>query len=125
MDVFDQVAEFQNVFAQPVAAIPAALDKVRAKQRRDFLAEEFDEYEQALAAGDFIEQLDGLTDIIYIAAGTMIEMVGPHLAREIFNEVHASNLSKTDPVTGKAIIKDGKVQKGAAYFRPDIADVIS
>lgn len=124
-DIFDQVAEFQHAYGQPVAAFPAPLTDERLRQRWDFLDEEVNtEYADAINTRNFIEQLDALADTVYIAAGTMIEMVGPDLARRILDEVHASNLSKLG-ADGKPIIVGGKVRKGPNYRAPDIASVLS
>lgn len=124
-DIFDQVAEFQHAYGQPVAHTPAPLTDDRLRQRWDFLDEEVNtEYTDAINTRDFIEQLDALADTIYIAAGTMIEMVGPDLARRILDEVHVSNLSKLG-ADGNPIIVGGKVRKGPNYRAPDIANVLS
>lgn len=124
-DIFDQVAEFQHAYGQPVAAFPAPLTDERLLQRWYFLDEEVNtEYTDAINTRDFIEQLDALADTVYIAAGTMIEMVGPDLARRILDEVHVSNLSKLG-ADGNPIIVGGKVRKGPSYRAPDIASVLS
>ncbi|MFJ1700421.1 hypothetical protein ACIOHC_36120 [Streptomyces sp. NPDC088252] len=45
--------------------------------------------------------------------------------REVFDAVHASNMSKLDPVTKKPVLReDGKVLKGAGYFEPDVHQVL-
>ncbi|MFH9606883.1 hypothetical protein [Streptomyces sp. NPDC017448] len=43
----------------------------------------------------------------------------------VFDAVHASNMSKLDPATSQAILReDGKVLKGPGYFEPDITRIL-
>ncbi|MFD4858405.1 pyrophosphohydrolase domain-containing protein [Streptomyces atratus] len=45
--------------------------------------------------------------------------------REAFDAVHASNMSKLDPVTQKPLLReDGKILKGPGYFEPDMIQVL-
>lgn len=74
-----------------------------------------------------IEVADGLTDILYVTLGGMATFGMP--AEELFNEVHASNMSKfvRNETTGALeCVKnaEGKVQKPASYRKPDIKGVL-
>ena len=42
------------------------------------------------------------------------------IIEKVFDEIHASNMSKADE-NGKAILReDGKILKGPGYFKPNI-----
>lgn len=97
------------------------LDAIRAEKRKDFLVEEVDEYTDALEEDDFIEQVDGLVDIIYIAIGTLLEMGIP--IRSVFEEIHDSNMRKLD-ANGKPIIEGGKIRKPEGWVGPNVAGAI-
>jgi predicted HAD superfamily Cof-like phosphohydrolase len=50
---------------------------------------------------------------------------GSEVRQEAFARVHASNMSKLDPVTGKPIRReDGKILKGPDYQPPVLIDLI-
>lgn len=63
-----------------------------------------------------------LADLLYVAYG-----LAAHIGIDIeaaFARVHAANMSKLDPETGKPLKReDGKVLKGPAYRPPDLADL--
>lgn len=45
-------------------------------------------------SGDKVEQLDALTDLLYVVNGTIIECGLEDVAEDAWNEVHRSNMSK-------------------------------
>lgn len=45
-------------------------------------------------SGDKVEQLDALTDLLYVVNGTIIECGLEDVAEQAWNEVHRSNMSK-------------------------------
>lgn len=64
-----------------------------------------------------------LADLLYVVYGTAAVLDLPMY--EIFQAVHASNMSKLGP-DGKPVYRnDGKILKGPNYFDPDIESIIS
>ena len=121
-DALKKVHEFHEIFDTLIGTKPQFPDEDTRQLRRNILEEEFKEYQSAEAANDLIEVADALADIIYIALGTAISYGIP--LDEVFNEVHASNMSKLDE-NGKPIYReDGKVLKGPNYFKPNIVEIL-
>lgn len=120
--VFDKVKEFQTIFKSNVGDKTSFPSKEERELRKNLLKEEYEEYLLAEENDDIVEVADGLGDILYIVLGTAISYGIP--LEEIFNEIHASNMSKLD-VDGKPIFReDGKILKGENYFRPNIPKII-
>lgn len=91
------------------------------QMKHKILMEELDEYLIANNHNDPVEIADAITDILYVAFGLVTKHGLDDIIVDLFNEVHASNMSKLGE-DGKPIRRaDGKVLKGPNYFRPDIA----
>ena len=83
----------------------------------DLVQEEVQELTTALDAGDEVEQLDALIDILVVAAGAL-HSLGVD-ADGAWKEVMRSNFAKVDPRTGKVTRReDGKVLKPADWEPP-------
>jgi len=83
--------------------------------------EENKETNDALLAGDLVEQIDGCLDLIYVAIGELIELgMTPELINRGMQEVHASNMTKTDENGQPIFDEGGKVLKGDNYVRADL-----
>jgi predicted HAD superfamily Cof-like phosphohydrolase len=120
--VGDMVREFHEAFGIAVRTKPVA-SPPESDLRARLLAEEVQEYYDAVEAGDIVEVADGLADIVYVAYGTALNH-GIDLDA-VLTEVHRSNMSKLG-ADGKPILRaDGKVIKGPNYSRPDIARVLN
>jgi predicted HAD superfamily Cof-like phosphohydrolase len=120
---YEQVWEFHKAFEQPRYTYPSLPDKARRELRQELLREEYEEYKVGEEANDLVAIADALADMTYIIYGTGIEYGLP--MDELFAEVHRSNMSKLDPVTGKPVYReDGKVMKPATYSRADLATII-
>lgn len=92
--------------------------------RHSLMAEENDEYLDAVRAGDMVEVADALGDMLYILCGTIISHGMQDVMSNVFRTIQASNMSKLGP-DGKPIYRaDGKVLKGPGYFKPDIAGAL-
>lgn len=92
-----------------------------------FIKDKSDELVASMLKGDLVGIADGLADLIYVVIGTAIAY-GINL-KEIFDEVHRSNMSKTvwDPESGTyTTIKDedGKVLKPETYSPANITPII-
>jgi hypothetical protein len=111
-DIFGDVERFQ-----------IAGDQIPGQTLQDLyvnlITEEYNEFIEAVKAGDRVGQLDGILDMIVVSVG-YARAAGFNF-NESWDEVQASNMSKVDPTTGKCI-KDnnGKIQKPASYFKPNL-----
>lgn len=94
------------------------------KLRYELMKEENDEYVQACVMGDEVEIADALGDKLYILIGTIITHGLEDKIEDIFNEIHASNMSKLGE-DGKPIYReDGKILKGPNFFRPNLTKIL-
>ncbi|ATA90071.1 pyrophosphohydrolase domain-containing protein [Capnocytophaga stomatis] len=119
------VAEFHKAFGLGMSQEPTInLREEITNLRFRLMAEENEEYLEAVKSKNMVEVADALGDMLYILCGTIIEHGMQHKIEEVFNEIHRSNMSKLDE-NGKPIYReDGKVMKGANYFPPDIAKIL-
>jgi predicted HAD superfamily Cof-like phosphohydrolase len=90
----NQVAEFHTTFKHPVIKNPAIPSKERSDLRVSLLAEELKELRQAIDDNDLIEVADALCDLQYVLAGAILEFGLGEKFKELFDEVHRSNMSK-------------------------------
>jgi predicted HAD superfamily Cof-like phosphohydrolase len=89
----------------------------------DLITEETGELKDAIIAGDQVEQLDALVDILVVTIGA-IRAAGWD-GEAAWNEVMKTNFNKIDPTTGKVIKrKDGKVLKPAGWKAPQLAQFV-
>ena len=116
-DLMDQAVHFRLVMDQPVGTKDAP---VLAMQQR-LIAEEFEEFNQAVADEPEVNQLKELADLVYVAfqyaaaAGWELD--------EALDRVYHSNMSKL--VDGKPLRReDGKVLKGPNYEPPYLDDLV-
>lgn len=120
------VQEFHESFDLPVKGAPHISDEKTNRLRINLLAEELEELQEALAAGDVVEVLDALTDLQYVLDGAYLSFGLQHVKDAAFDEVHRSNMSKLG-ADGKPVRResDGKVLKGPDYFKPDLSQFIA
>ena len=90
----NQVAEFHTTFKHPVIQNPVIPSKERSDLRVSLLAEELKELQQAIDDNDLIEVADALCDLQYVLAGAILEFGLGEKFKELFDEVHRSNMSK-------------------------------
>lgn len=121
----EQVQEFHETYGLPVEAAPNITDEKTNALRINLLAEELEELQEALKAGDIVEVLDALTDLQYVLDGAYLSFGLHSVKKEAFDEVHASNMSKLGE-DGKPIRResDGKILKGPNYWTPDLSKFI-
>lgn len=87
------------------------------------IVEEFNEFMQAVATNDNVEQLDACMDMIWVILGYCC--VKKFDAIGAWNEVARSNMSKIDPTTGKVIRReDGKILKPEGWKPPDLSKYV-
>ena len=115
------VREFQVAFNAPLPENPKMLNKHRAALRQRLLQEEVDELKDSK---NLIDVADALTDILYITLGTAHEYGLADRLSMLFDEVHASNMTKLGE-DGKPIYReDGKVLKPSGYRAPKLRPII-
>jgi predicted HAD superfamily Cof-like phosphohydrolase len=118
----DKVAEFMSSFGQEIKDNPEFPNEKIIHLRDKLIAEEFEEYREAINNRDMVAVADALTDLLYVIYGAG-HAYGLNLD-VAFNIVHASNMSKLGP-DGKPIYReDGKIMKGPGFFEPDLSVIV-
>ena len=112
-----------STFGQEIKNKPEFPDEKITKLRCDLIEEELSEFKDAVKNKDLKEAADALTDILYVTYGAGVAF-GIDL-NKCFDEVQKSNMSKLGS-DGKPIYdKNGKVQKGPNYFKPDLSKFVA
>jgi len=93
-NALNQVAEFHHTFKHPVIDAPAIPSKERCELRIALLAEELKELQQAVDDNNLVEVADALCDLQYVLAGAILEFGLGEKFKDLFDEVHRSNMSK-------------------------------
>jgi len=120
-----KVTDFQYAFGQLVSEKPNIPDFSLCKLRFSLMEEENNEYLEACENNNLTEVADALGDKLYILCGTIISHGMQDIIEKVFNEIHASNMSKLGE-DGKPIYReDGKVLKGPKYFRPNLEPIVN
>jgi predicted HAD superfamily Cof-like phosphohydrolase len=87
------------------------------------IEEEFNELNEAVEAGDKVEQLDALIDILVVTMGA-IRTAGFD-GEGAWKEVMKTNFAKIDPETGKVRKReDGKVLKPEGWKAPELVQFL-
>jgi predicted HAD superfamily Cof-like phosphohydrolase len=120
-DQLNAVAAFHKAFEVGVSKKPTTdVTKEIAQLRHRLMAEENNEYLDAVSANDMVEVADALGDMMYILCGTILTHGMQHIIEDIFAEIQDSNMSKLG-ADGKPIYRaDGKVMKGPNYHKPNL-----
>lgn len=115
-----QLWDFQSVYDQTRNTKPTLINPTESMLRYELGKEELIEYLEACNNDDIVEVTDALADQLYILLGTMVAHGMQGIIKDVFNEVHRSNMSKLGE-DGKPIYReDGKVLKGPNYSPPNI-----
>lgn len=93
-DSLNQVAEFHRTFHAPILEAPQIPSEARCQLRVSLLAEELDEFREAIAAGDIVAVADALCDLQYVLSGAVLEFGLGDTFKALFDEVQRSNMSK-------------------------------
>lgn len=102
------------------AADAFVLSRDRRLLRFHLLAEELGELADGLGARSEVSTLDALADLAYVNTGTALAFGLPLTAA--FDEVHASNMTKTPEAVEHA---EGKRGKGASFRPADLRSVLA
>jgi predicted HAD superfamily Cof-like phosphohydrolase len=105
--------------------LPALIPANRQMLHRRLIDEERDELFDAFDQHDLEGIVDGCLDLIYVTIGALIEHgFTPQQIELMMQEVHASNMTKTDDI-GQPVFDDtGKVLKGDNYIPVNLHDMI-
>src|SRR5580698_6096077 len=90
----NQVAEFHTTFKHPILPAPIIPSMERCKLRIELLTEELKELQQAVDDNNLVEVADALCDLQYVLSGAILEFGLGEKFKELFDEVHRSNMSK-------------------------------
>ena len=90
----NQVAEFHTTFKHPILQSPVIPSMERCKLRIELLTEELKELQQAVDDNNLVEVADALCDLQYVLSGAILEFGLGEKFKELFDEVHRSNMSK-------------------------------
>ena len=122
MTNFEKVGLFMKTFGQEVKTKASLSSEKINNLRISLIAEELEEFKEAIKNNDLKEAADALTDILYVTYGAG-HAFGVNLDK-CFEEVQRSNMSKLGD-DGKPIYNNvGKVMKGPKYFKPDLEKFI-
>ncbi len=124
-DQLKKVNEFNTVFKVGDApGSPTLLTQKEQLLRYNLMVEENREYLDACKDGDLVEISDALGDQLYILLGSILRHGMQHKIIDVFNEIHASNMSKLDSNGNPIFREDGKILKGENYFKPNLKQFI-
>ena len=122
MTNFEKVGLFMKTFGQEVKTKASLSSEKINNLRISLIAEELEEFKEAIKNNDLKEAVDALTDILYVTYGAG-HAFGVNLDK-CFDEVQRSNMSKLGE-DGKPIYNEsGKVMKGPKYFTPNLKKII-
>ena len=115
--VFTDVEVFLQACGQQHANYPTGQNDL-SRLYQNLIIEEYNEFRDALAAGNDAEQLDACFDMMWVIIGYM-KSRGWDCERA-WDEGAQSNLSKIDKETGKVIRReDGKILKPEGWQPPN------
>ena len=120
MNPFHDQEKFMRACGQTVGELNPQQYQLYA----NLIHEEFnEEFQAALAAGDRVEQLDALIDILVVTIGAIHS--GGFDAEGAWREVMSTNFAKIDRETGLVRKReDGKVLKPLGWIPPDLAPFV-
>lgn len=120
----EKVGSFHKTFLQEDKDKPTLVKENIFELRHRLMEEENNEYLEACQKEDIVGVADALGDQLYILCGTILKHGLQHKIEEVFDEIHASNLSKLDADGNPIFREDGKIMKSNRYFKPDIKKIL-
>ena len=111
-----KVKEFHDTFK--------IFQKQSGELRHKLMAEENDEYLEAIQEDDEVGIADALGDQLYILCGTILNHGMEGIIEKVFEEIHKSNMSKLDESGQPIFREDGKIMKGPTDFEPNIKSIL-
>jgi predicted HAD superfamily Cof-like phosphohydrolase len=121
--VFTDVSVFLKAVGQETPAVPQQMVSDQAELYKKLIKEEVDEFWEAEAVSDDVEQIDACFDMIWVIVGYMKSRGWD--CESIWDEGAKSNLSKIDPTTGSVRRReDGKILKPEGWKPPDFTKFV-
>lgn len=121
--VFTDVSVFLNAVGQKTPSVPQKNVSELAELYKKLIKEETEEFWEAEAASDDVEQLDACFDMIWVIVGYMKARGWD--CEAAWDEGAKSNLSKIDPATGLVRRReDGKILKPEGWKPPDFSKFV-
>lgn len=102
----------------PTLDVPSPVKELRCA----LIEEEASEFRAAVEADDIAEVADAIADLLYVVYGAALTFGIP--VREVFTEVHRSNMTKLDDEGQPILRADGKVMKGPNFSPPDLRPIL-
>jgi predicted HAD superfamily Cof-like phosphohydrolase len=116
--VFTDVSVFLRAVGQEQPASPQQTVSPQAELYKNLIKEEVQEFWEAEAVSDDVEEIDACFDMIWVIVGYMKSRGWD--CEGIWDEGAKSNLSKIDPITGLVRRReDGKILKPEGWKPPD------
>jgi predicted HAD superfamily Cof-like phosphohydrolase len=120
---FTDVAVFLRAVGQDIPSNPQQTVSDQAELYKKLIKEEVEEFWEAEAASDDVEQIDACFDMMWVIIGYMKSRGWD--CENIWDEGAKSNLSKIDPVTGSVRRReDGKILKPEGWAPPDFTKFV-
>jgi predicted HAD superfamily Cof-like phosphohydrolase len=120
---FTDVSVFLRAVGQEIPAEPQQTVSDQAELYKKLIKEEVEEFWEAEAASDDVEQIDACFDMMWVIIGYMKSRGWD--CENIWDEGAKSNLSKIDPITGSVLRReDGKILKPEGWKPPDFTKFV-
>ena len=120
---FTDVSVFLRAVGQEIPAEPQQTVSDQAELYKKLIKEEVEEFWEAEAASDDVEQIDACFDMMWVIVGYMKSRGWD--CENIWDEGAKSNLSKIDPETGLVRRReDGKILKPEGWKPPDFTKFV-
>jgi predicted HAD superfamily Cof-like phosphohydrolase len=113
----EQVTEFRKRFNLPINSGRNSNHLLH----HNLIREEFYEMISSL---NLIDLSDAIIDQMYLLFGYAIDLGIADKLESMFDEIHASNMSKLDTNGNPIYRQDGKVMKGENYFKPNLEKIL-
>ena len=102
----------------PSLDVPHVVKELRCA----LIEEEAAEFRTALEENDIVGLADAIADLLYVTYGAALTFGIP--IREVFAEVHRSNMTKLDDEGNPVYRDDGKVMKGPNFSAPRLMSLL-
>ena len=102
----------------PSLDVPDVVKELRCA----LIEEEAVEFRTALEENDIVGLADAIADLLYVTYGAALTFGIP--IREVFAEVHRSNMTKLDDEGNPVYRDDGKVMKGPNFSAPRLMSLL-
>lgn len=122
VDWTGQVEAFMRAGGQEIPERPRFPGWYVERLRVRLIKEELEEIKEALGSCDITEVADGVIDLLYVVIGMGLAFGLP--MRELFAEVHRSNMAKAGPDGKFQMRADGKITKPEGWQGPRIAEIL-